>query len=195
MTFSIEKPKRKINSYQPSSDSILTFLGVRTTPFEFVVDSSLDESKERLESQRKERGFWGWFFGISQITVEVEPIIGGTSEFKLVKKQPKHLDVVIHGSLTQISSHTSVVSGQISSSHTYLYVFYFVAMVIWIGFFWASMWAPTPDPFALFVLIWFAFICLLDFWFYKRDRDHVLERFEEAMTAGNFAKPKRKRVL
>ncbi|HLY29375.1 MAG TPA: hypothetical protein VKQ72_23720 [Aggregatilineales bacterium] len=189
MAFPIEKLKRKSNLYQTPTDSILTFLGIRPLSFEFVVDLPLSECKERLESQRKERGLWGWVFGASEITVEAWRLAGDTYEFNLLKKQSKHPDVVIQGILTQISSYTSLVSGQARNPYSIFSIFYTLALLIFITVVWSSMsvqLAPIPA-------LWFALSWPLGAWFNKRDRDRVRERFEDAFTSGNFAPAKRKR--
>jgi hypothetical protein len=188
MTFS--KPKRKAKFNRTLFDPILTFIGYKAVPFEFVVDLSLQECRVRVEGLHQELWFWNWL-------VEVWRVADDSFEFRLLKKENRYPNVEIRGTLRPISENTSLVFGKVSNGITLFYVLSSVLLLLLlpaslIGWILVFLSSPSQNMFALIALLWTMFIGL-NVWFNKVTLQRYVERFENALIAAQDEPPKHKR--
>ncbi len=133
-----QKPKRKRAERRGLSRYFM-----RTLPFEFVADYSLEECAERLSRRTTP---WRLFKSVLNpiIEVDVSPIDADACQFAVRKRQYRQVTVYAMGSMERVGATSTLVRGTIVQRDfvlVYIVVIPALCLVLW--------------PLAPFILIWY----------------------------------------
>jgi hypothetical protein len=157
MSYYVEKPKRKSDEFEGPLDSLLIFLGAKPTPFETTASVSLDVCLERLGAMEEKPGWIGYLLNRRTITVDIHRIDNATSQFRVMKKQGRHLPIVITGTMERLSDSSTLITGSAQSQYLMLQLILpFAAFVVFFLLF--GLIRAIPFPINVFFGAWMTFV-------------------------------------
>jgi hypothetical protein len=101
-------------------DAFLIFVGIRPTHFEFIADMPLEQCVALLKNQEHKREFLH-SFGQSHATgVDLDQIDESTYKFRLIRKQPEGLPIILTGDVKRLSDASTLIRGVAQSQQLLL---------------------------------------------------------------------------
>jgi hypothetical protein len=157
MSFYLEKPKRKSEEFAGPLDSILIFLGAKPTPFESTASVPLEICVDRLRAMEQRPGWLGYILNRRTIKVDIYRIDNTTCQFRVLKKQGKHLPVLITGNIERLGDSSTLITGSAQSQYLlWQIVLPFAAFLLFFLLF--GLIREIPFPISVFFGGWLTFI-------------------------------------
>jgi len=160
MSYYLEKPKRKNDEFEGPLDSLLMFLGAKATPFEFTSAVSLENCAALLRAKELRRGFTDYLLNRPSINVELFRSDDVSYQFRITKKQGKHLPIVLTGHLERQSATSTLITGEARTRNIFwqMVIPFAVFTVIFLIF---GLIREIPYPINLSLIVFMPFVLVL----------------------------------